>query len=171
MNKNLLAKAASAVLAVMTVLSFGGCSDNSDNMERYSTYEAFSTSDEIAAASETLAASCGFTDNMTEENAELIPSYFGFASTATSGSLYSGESTDQLFAVLKASDGMEVRLERTVISFMTRKIAACEDESTKAMLEKYVLKSSGGYVILVVSPDSEAAEAAVDGVMTALGAD
>jgi hypothetical protein len=39
------------------------------------------------------------------------------------------------------------------------------------MLEKYVLKSSGGYVILVVSPDSEAAEAAVDGVMTALGAD
>lgn len=169
MKNTLFVRVASAVLAAVCIASFGGCSDK-NKMEPYAPDTVFSSNDEISAATATLVSSCGFTDKMTEYDGESIPFFFGFSASAANGSLYCGESSNQLVAVLKSADGMDVRLERTLIAYIKRRISYVEDADAKAMMEKYVLKSGGGYVILVVSPDSEAAEAAVDSAMAGLGA-
>lgn len=166
MKKITFAVAISAVLAVC-IASLSGC--EKVKMEQYTPSTILTADDQISSAAARLVDSCGLTDNMTHQDVETIPFFFGFSSSAAGGSLYCGESSDQLVAVLKAADGMEVRLERTLKTFINGKISAADNADTKAMLEKYVLKSSGGYMILVVSPDSEAAEAAVSSIMSELG--
>ena len=169
MKKTFLARAMSAVLAAVCIASFGGCGKK-DNMEPYTPSTAFAPDDQLSGITAQLVNASGFTDTMVEQDSEFIPFFFGFVSSGTSGSLYCGESSAQLVAVLKAADGMELRLERTLISHMKRKISSADSDEEKAMMESYVLKSSGGYVILVVSPDADAAEAAAQSAMTELGA-
>lgn len=167
MKKTTFAVAAAAVLAAVCIASLSGC--RKANMEQYTPTTTLTADDQLSGVAAKLVDSCGFTDNMTEQDIEAIPLFFGFSSSAASGNLYCGESSNQLLTVLKAADGMEVRLERTLITYIKRRISSSEDADAKAMMEKYVLKSGGGYVILAVSSDADAAEAAVSSAMAELG--